>query len=259
MIHDHVENEAPQTPARAPTGTIVFALVIGIILVSSAFSLVGFRITQIRDRIIFPFLAQKTLAYAPETLQTIRNAQGLAISALVYTNPEASKTAALFFPNELLDLNTFNSRIGELRAVYGLVIVPAYRGSVGSAEKGPSEKLLYRDAHIAQTYAQEEGFTLKFLGGQRLGAAVAAYLASKTPVAKLELYDPWIKTSEVFAKAPLLPLLKLFSWDDFDVSELLASTVAESITIFVAEDKLPTAKALQAATKPGVSVDIQTR
>jgi len=224
---------------------IALAAILGVIVFTIAFGLVGYRLTQIRERLVYPYLAKKTIS-EPSTKTLIKNSDGTDGIIFEYNNADATeKSAAIFFPNELLDLSLQETKIKELKQKYSYLVVPYYRGVLSNNTTWPREVLVYKDAHSVIEYIKSKQILVSYIGGDRLGSAVASYLASKYPVEKLELINPWISTGEVFGKAPLLYLLQFFGWDDFDTLKTLSTTLAKNVFIQVDKESMSIAERLQ--------------
>lgn len=140
-------------------------------------------------------------------LLTARAADGVAVNALEFAAPNASRTIVHFHGNaESADANAFLGR--EMKKRGFTVVLVEYRGYGRSRGSSPDEEGLYLDAAaiLDVLAARGTGPDRIVLWGQSLGTGVAAEMAKRGRGARLVLVAPFTSTVDMAARiVPFLP------------------------------------------------------
>ena len=187
-----------------------------------------------RDLVTTP--AQINLSYEDVTLHT---EDGVALHAWWIPQPQARGTLLFFHGNA----GNISHRLDSLQifAALGLnVLILDYRGYGQSAGR-PSEQGTYLDAQAAWQYLTEDrGIPAAeiVLFGRSLGAAVAAWLAARTPVVGLILESGFTSAPELAAQLyPFIPARHLVRFD-YDTRAQLAAVTNPVLIIHSRDDEI---------------------
>jgi uncharacterized protein len=151
------------------------------------------------------------------TLLTAKASDGVAVNALEFANPKATRTVVHFHGNaETVDANAFLAREMKKRG-FAMVLVE-YRGYGRSQGTRPDEQGLYDDASamLDLLAARGVGPDRIVLWGQSLGTGVATEMARRGRGSRLVLVAPFTSTVAMARRiVPVLPA-SLVMVDRFD-------------------------------------------
>jgi len=166
------------------------------------------------------------------TLLTAKAADGVAVNALLFDNPKATRTIVHFHGNaENAEANAFLAREMKKRG-FSTVLVE-YRGYGRSKGTSPSEEGLYLDAAAILDALGARGVKPAdiVLWGQSLGTGVAAEMAKRDRGARLVLVAPFTSTVDMAARViPFLPA-SMVMVDRFDTLAKAPSIAATALVV----------------------------
>lgn len=141
------------------------------------------------------------------TLLTARAADGVAVNALEFDVPKATRTIVHFHGNaETVEANAFVAR--EMKKHGFSTVLVEYRGYGRSKGTSPDEAGLYLDASavLDALAARGVGADRVVLWGQSLGTGVAAEMAKRGRGSRLVLVAPFTSTVEMGSRiVPFFP------------------------------------------------------
>ncbi len=166
------------------------------------------------------------------TLLTARAADGVAVHALEWTSPKATRTVVHFHGNaETVSANAFLAR--ELKKHGVSTILVEYRGYGRSRGTRPDEQGLYDDAAAILDLLASRGIGRDrvVLWGQSLGTGVAAEMAHRGRGSRLVLVAPF--TSTVAMAKHIIPVLppSLVMGDRFDTLSKAPGIAAPTLVV----------------------------
>ena len=175
------------------------------------------------------------------TLLTARAADGVAVNALEFDVPKATRTIVHFHGNaETVEANAFVAR--EMKKHGFSTVLVEYRGYGRSKGTSPDEAGLYLDATAVLDVlaARGVGPDRVVLWGQSLGTGVAAEMAKRGRGTRLVLVAPFTSTVEMASRiAPFFPA-SLVMVDRFDtLSKAPAITVPTLVVHGDIDDVIP--------------------
>ncbi len=168
-----------------------------------------------------------------------RASDGVVLHGWYVGTREPSRRALLFFHG---NAGNISHRIESIRIFGQLglnVFIFDYRG-YGSSEGKPSEEGLYADGRAALEALMAKGYEQDevILFGRSLGGAVAARIASETPVAALILESSFTSLASMASRvAPLFPMRFLLR-SKYATHEILPFIEAPLLVIHSPEDEI---------------------
>jgi pimeloyl-ACP methyl ester carboxylesterase len=166
------------------------------------------------------------------TLLTAKAADGVAVNALLFDNPKATRTIVHFHGNaETADANAFLGR--EMKKRGFSMVLAEYRGYGRSKGTSPSEEGLYLDAVAVLDLLEARGIKPAdvVLWGQSLGSGVAAEMAKRDRGARLVLVAPFTSTVDMASRViPFLPA-SMVMVDRFDTLAKAPSINAPALVV----------------------------
>ena len=155
------------------------------------------------------FVRQRSMLYFPQPRAAGSEIATISLASddgpvLASTRPHAGPNAVLYFGGNAEDVSVLVPSLSETfpgHAIYAL----HYRGFGGSAG-APTEAALFADAAALFDKVHAEHGKVVVIG-RSLGSGVAAWLASRRPVARLVLVTPYESVKEVAAgQFPYFPV-----------------------------------------------------
>ncbi|MEJ2468070.1 MAG: alpha/beta fold hydrolase [Campylobacterales bacterium] len=178
-----------------------------LIIVAAVLLLIGIASWLVWPRLVFaPVYYDKRDAFHehPERyrpLQPVRDGN-VVLEGIVF-EPEAPTCTVLYFGGKEQDSVALVGKLGE-RFPSWRIVAFNYRG-YGRSGGQPTEQTVLDDAVFLADYVKERYGEIAVMG-YSLGAAVAAFAASRTPVSKLVLVAPFYDIPSLAReKLPLLP------------------------------------------------------
>jgi len=165
-------------------------------------------------------------------LLTARAVDGVAVNALEWTSPKATRTVVHFHGNaETVSANAFLAR--ELKKHGVSTVLVEYRGYGLSRGTRPDEQGVYDDAAAILDLLAARGIgpDRVVLWGQSLGAGIAAEMAHRGRGARLVLVAPF--TSTMAMAMHIIPLLppSLVMGDRFDTLAKAPEIAAPTLVV----------------------------
>jgi pimeloyl-ACP methyl ester carboxylesterase len=173
-------------------------------------------------------------AEVPEgaTLLTATAADGVAVNALEFAAPKATRTIVHFHGNaETAEANAFLAR--EMKKRGFATVLVEYRGYGRSRGSSPNEEGLYLDAAaiLDALAARGVGPDRVVLWGQSLGTGVAAEMAKRGRGSRLALVAPFTSTVDMASRiVPFLPASMVMT-DRFDTLSKAPSITQPTLVV----------------------------
>jgi pimeloyl-ACP methyl ester carboxylesterase len=173
-------------------------------------------------------------AEVPEgaTLLTATAADGVAVNALEFAAPKATRTIVHFHGNaETAEANAFLAR--EMKKRGFATVLVEYRGYGRSRGSSPNEEGLYLDAAaiLDALAARGVGPDRVVLWGQSLGTGVAAEMAKRGRGSRLVLVAPFTSTVDMASRiVPFLPASMVMT-DRFDTLSKAPSITQPTLVV----------------------------
>jgi pimeloyl-ACP methyl ester carboxylesterase len=165
-------------------------------------------------------------------LLTAKAADGVAVNALDFDNPKATRTIVHFHGNaETMEANAFLAR--EMKKRGFAVVLVEYRGYGRSRGTSPSEEGLYLDAAAILDVLAARGIgpDRVVLWGQSLGTGVAAEMAKRGRGSRLALVAPFTSMVDMASRiVPVLPA-SLVMADKFDTLSKAPGITAPTLVV----------------------------
>jgi hypothetical protein len=166
------------------------------------------------------------------TLLTATAADGVAVNALEFAAPRATRTIVHFHGNaETAEANAFLGR--EMKKRGFATVLVEYRGYGRSKGTSPTEEGLYLDAAaiLDLLAARGVGPDRIVLWGQSLGTGVAAEMAKRGRGSRLALVAPFTSTVDMASRvAPFLPA-NMVMIDRFDTLSKAPQIAAPTLVV----------------------------
>ena len=165
-------------------------------------------------------------------LLTATAADGVAVNALEFASPKATRTIVHFHGNaETAEANAFLAR--EMKKRGFTTVLVEYRGYGRSRGASPNEEGLYLDAAaiLDVLAARGVGPDRVVLWGQSLGTGVAAEMAKRGRGSRLALVAPFTSTVDMASRiVPFLPA-NMVMVDRFDTLSKAPAIAAPTLVV----------------------------
>jgi pimeloyl-ACP methyl ester carboxylesterase len=186
------------------------------------------------------FLLQRRMIYFPQPRSLVHGATTLTIPAdggqvLVTVQQRSGPDALMYFGGNAEDVSYSLPELSVAFPDHALYLMH-YRGYGGSSGE-PSEAALFADAVALFDRVHAEHRNIVVVG-RSLGSAVATYLASLRPVARLVLVTPFDSLAGVAARHyPFFPVRWLLL-DKFESSQYAPQVAAPTLIVAAEHDEI---------------------
>lgn len=207
---------------------------LNLLYVMMAYALLVGAARLLHRRVLYQPPGDETKADVPEgsTLLSATAADGVAVNALEFAAPRASRTIVHFHGNaETAEANAFLAR--EMKKRGFATVLVEYRGYGRSRGSSPNEEGLYLDAAAVLDVlaARGVGPDRVVLWGQSLGTGIAAEMAKRGRGSRLALVAPFTSTVDMAARiVPFLPA-SMVMIDRFDTLAKAPSIAAPTLVV----------------------------
>lgn len=236
-----LEGMLQETPAQRRKRRIKKAA-LNILFALMAYALIVLGARLLHRRVLYqPPADEVTKLPEGATLLTARAADGVAVNALEFDVPKATRTIVHFHGNaETVEANAFVAR--EMKKHGFSTVLVEYRGYGRSKGTSPDEAGLYLDAAavLDALAARGVGPDRVVLWGQSLGTGVAAEMAKRGRGTRLVLVAPFTSTVEMASRiVPFFPA-SMVMVDRFDtLSKAPAITLPTLVVHGDIDDVIP--------------------